>query len=77
MCYFVENVPGTGVLKYRITDIETIQRIAILLMNEGNYTVPFVETNQEFRKRESYLEGATVNEVDLSRYDKSTEDSNG
>jgi len=46
-------------------------------MNEGNYTVPFVETNQEFRKRESYLEGATVNEVDLSRYDKSTEDSNG
>ncbi len=63
--------------KYRITDIETVQRIALLLMNEGNYTVPFVETNQEFRKRESYLEGATVNEVDLSRYDKSTEDSNG
>lgn len=64
-------------LKYRVTDIETIQRIALLLMNEGNYTVPFVETNQEFRTRESYLEGSTTDEVDLSRYDTLMEDNNG
>jgi hypothetical protein len=64
-------------LLYRVTDIETLQRIAILLMNEGNYTLPFVETDQQFRTRESYLEGQFTDEEDLSRYDELMEDTHG
>jgi hypothetical protein len=61
-------------LKYRITDIETIERIAILLMKEGNYDVPSVQIDLEFRDRESYLDGRFSGDVDLSVYDKMIED---
>ena len=64
-------------LKYRITDIQTLERIAILQLKEGNYEVPFVETNEELHNRESYLEGCFTDEVDLSGYDKMMEDENG
>jgi len=64
-------------LKYRITDIQTLERIAILQLKEGNYEVPFVETNEEFRNRESYLEGCFTDEVDLSQYDTMMEDNDG
>jgi hypothetical protein len=60
-------------LKYRITDTETIERIAILLMREGNYDVPSVQIDQEFRDRESYLDGRFSADVDLSVYDKMME----
>ncbi len=36
-------------MKYRITDIQTLERIAILQLNEGNYEAPFVETNEAFK----------------------------
>jgi len=61
-------------LKYRITDTKTIERIAMLLMKEGNYDVPFVEIDQKFRDRESYLDGRFAGDVDLSVYDKMMED---
>jgi len=61
-------------LKYRITDTKTIERIAILLMKEGNYDVPSVEIDQEFRDRESYLDGRFAGDVDLSVYDKMMEE---
>ena len=61
-------------LKYRITDTKTIERIAILLMKEGNYDVPSVEIDQEFRDRESYLDGRFAGGVDLSVYDKMMEE---
>ena len=64
-------------LKYHITDIQTIERIAILQLKEGNYEVPFVETDEEFQKRESYLEGCSTDEADLSIYDKMMEDEDG
>ena len=64
-------------LKYRITDIQTLERIAILQLKEGNYEVPFVETNEEFHNRESYLEGCFTDEVDLSQYDNMMEDNDG
>jgi len=60
-------------VKYRITDIETIERIVILLMKEGNYDVPSVQIDQEFRDRESYLDGRFAGDVDLSVYDKMME----
>jgi transposase len=61
-------------LKYRITDIKTIERIAMLLMKEGNYDVPSVEIDQKFRDRESYLDGRFAGDVDLSVYDKMMDD---
>jgi hypothetical protein len=57
-------------LKYRITDAQTIERIAILLMEEGNYEVPSVQIDQEFTGRESYIDGRFTSDVDLSVYDK-------
>ena len=61
-------------LKYRITDTKTIERIALLLMKEGNYDVPSVEIDQRFRDRESYLDGRFAGDVDLSVYDKMMDD---
>lgn len=64
-------------LKYRITDIQTLERIAILQLREGNYELPLVELNEEFRNRGSYLEGRLSDEVDLSGYDEMMEDEDG
>ena len=64
-------------LKYRITDIQTLERIAILQLKEGNYEAPFVETNEDFQNRASYLDGCFTDEVDLSQYDNMMEDENG
>lgn len=61
-------------LKYRITDAETIERIATLLMEEGNYEIPSVQMDQEFTDRESYLDGRFTSDVDLSVYDKMMEE---
>jgi len=57
-------------LKYRITDIETIERMAILQVKEGNYSLPAISIDQDFETRESYLEGYSSDEVDLSLYDQ-------
>ncbi len=61
-------------LKYRITDTKTVERIAILLMKEGNYDVPSVQIDREFTDRESYLDGRFATDVDLSIYDKMMEE---
>ncbi len=59
---------------YRITDPKTIERIAMLLMTEGNFDAPSVEIDQEFKARPSYQEGRFSDDVDLSFYDPLTED---
>ena len=61
-------------LKYRITDAQTIERIAILLMEEGTYDIPSVQIDHEFTGRESYLDGRFTSDVDLSVYDKMMEE---
>jgi transposase len=63
-------------LKYRITDIETIERIASLQLRDGSYPLQSVNTNinEDFQNRESYLEGRLNSEVDLSIYDQMMED---
>jgi len=43
-------------------------------MKEGNYDVPSVQIDQEFRERESYLDGRFSGDVDLSVYDNMIED---
>ncbi len=69
-------------LKYRVRDIETIERIAVLLMREGlvsdeykyRHSAAVVEIDENFKDRESYLEGRFSDEVDCSMYDKMMED---
>ena len=60
--------------KYRITDANTIDRIALLLMTEGNFDPPSAEIDKELKDRPAYLEGRLTDDVDLSVYDQLTED---
>jgi len=49
-------------LKYRISDLQTLQRIAFLQLQEGSYELPLVEAPQELQNRESYREGYDTDE---------------
>src|SRR5262249_24834634 len=42
-------------LKYQITTIETVRRIAVLEMSQGVETLPSVEVDESLEKREAYL----------------------
>jgi len=64
-------------LKYRITDLATLQRIAILQLQEGEYAPPLVESSGEMEHRESYREGCYTAEGDLGAYDRLSEDADG
>jgi transposase len=64
-------------LKYRITSVETIQRIALLYLNEGTETLAHVEVDESFREREAYREGQLTDEPDLSVYDRFLEEDHG
>ena len=57
-------------LNYRIASLESIEEIAIQLFKEGNYPMPTATIDEDFQKRESYLEGCIGDEVDLSVYDR-------
>jgi transposase len=59
--------------KYRITDIHTLERIAELLMKEGDYNVPSVQIDWQFKDRQAYHDGRFAADVDLSVYDKMME----
>jgi len=63
-------------LKYRITDIPTIERIAVLQMQSGIYDIQSVEIDMEYHNRKTYLEGRFTDEIDLTVYDRQ-EDENG
>jgi transposase len=60
--------------KYRIKDIKSVERIAALHIRDANYKTPSVQIDEEFKKRESYLEGRLTEEPDLSLYDKMLEE---
>lgn len=56
-------------LNYRISSLESIEEMAVQLLKEGNYRMPTATFDEDFQKRESYLEGCIGGEVDLSEYD--------
>jgi hypothetical protein len=56
-------------LKYRIADIDTIERIAVLQMQQGLYEVQNVKIDMAYQKRKSYHDGQFSDDVDLSIYD--------
>ena len=65
---FVETLKRA--LKYRIGDLETLRRIALLEMNEGVEVLPYAEVDESFKGRDSYIEGHLSDAPDFSLYDK-------
>jgi transposase len=57
-------------LKYRITSMAAIEEMATLLLTDGNYRMPTAVIDEDFKNRESYLEGCISDQVDLSEYDR-------
>jgi len=53
---------------YRIADIPTIERIALLYMQEGSPILPGVVVDEDFTQRETYREGSLTDIPDLSIY---------
>jgi len=60
--------------KYKITSVETIERIAVLFLNQGSEELPYVEIDETFRTRDAYQEGALTDHPDLSIYDDQADD---
>jgi transposase len=76
---FIQSIERA--LHYRIVSIETIERIAALQMTQDGLMMPYAEVDEDFHKRDSYLEGSLADEPDFSVYDKilddDSEDNNG
>jgi len=64
-------------LRYRITSMETLRRIAILYMNQSDEPLPCFQVDEDFQKRDDYREGRLTEAPDLSLYDKVLEDDDG
>ena len=64
-------------LSYRVTDPDTVYRIAVLQMQEANYEVPSAPVDEDFRDRPSFLEGRFTDQADLTRYTTPEEADNG
>ncbi len=64
-------------LTYRITNIETVERIATLQLTAGKYQLPLPRVDSHLENRSTYIEGCFADEVDLSIYDKITDTDNG
>jgi transposase len=56
-------------LKYRISEIETIERIALLYLNADTREIPYANWGEDFESREAYQQGRMADPVDLSVYD--------
>jgi hypothetical protein len=54
--------------KYRITSLETVERIAVLYLQQGDGPLPSAEVDAEFTHRPAYQEGSLTEPPDLSIY---------
>jgi transposase len=64
-------------LKYDVTAVEVIERIAFLYVHQGSDTLPSVDVDENYLQREAYLEGSLTDEPDLSAYDTFSEEDHG
>jgi hypothetical protein len=64
-------------LHYRITGIGILQRIARLYLHQDEQTLPWVEVEEDYRRRESYQEGSLTDAPDFSLYDQMLEQDDG
>jgi transposase len=65
---FLETVRRA--LRYRITDLAVVERIAWLCTTQGQPWTPDVEVDDNYRQRPAYLEGRITDAPDLSIYDQ-------
>jgi transposase len=54
--------------KYRITDLATVERIALLYLQQGLGQLPVAEVDAQLRERPAYQEGSLTDPPDLSLY---------
>jgi hypothetical protein len=64
-------------LTYRITDTNTIERIAALQIRQAGYQMPWADIDEAFIHRPSFLEGRFSDEADLSVYKITEENEDG
>jgi len=57
-------------LRFRITDLPTLWRIALLLLGQDGGPLPCAQIDEAFRDRESYQEGLLTDLPDFSLYDQ-------
>ena len=59
--------------RYRVVQIETLERIAWFCMSQGQAEegLPWADVDEGFRERPAYQEGCLTDEPDLSSYDQS------
>lgn len=72
---FIKTV--SRALKYRITDIQIIERIAMLELTADNFQMPLPQIDRQLENREAYIQGYFADDVDLSVYDKIVGDDHG
>jgi hypothetical protein len=64
---FVKSVERA--LKYRITTLDTIERIAFLYVQGGTETLPAADVDENFRARDAYEEGRLTDAPDFTPYE--------
>jgi hypothetical protein len=55
--------------QYKITDLKTIERIALLQLGQGPGDLPWAEVQPDYQQRDAYQEGSLTEKPDLSIYD--------
>lgn len=60
----------TRARRYRVVQMETLQRIVWLCMSQGQAPLLDVEVDESFRQRPAYQDGFLTDEPDLSVYDE-------
>jgi hypothetical protein len=72
---FLETIERA--LHYRITDTETLRRIARLSISQQEFQVGGVEVDESFRQRDTYQQGHLTDAPDFGLYDQMLDDKEG
>jgi transposase len=72
---FIETIERA--LHYRITDSETLRRIARLSISQQEFQLCGVEVDEDFRQREAYQQGQLTDAPDFCLYDQMLDDKEG
>jgi len=72
---FLETIERA--LRYRITDIETLRRIARLSISQQEFQLGGVEVDESFRERDAYQQGHLTDAPDFDLFDQMLDDPEG
>jgi transposase len=72
---FIETIERA--LHYRITDAETLRRIARLSISQQEFQVGGVEVDESFRQRDAYQQGHLTDAPNFDLYDQMLDDQEG